>query len=488
MISFAEACDDERLLGLSFPVDPSFAGDTWATWRVIRKAMFGNELTADEREVFRELAGHDEPPTSPVRECWIIGGRRGGKDVNAAALATYLATIGAEQMGWLKRLNRGERGVVQILAVDRDQARVCLGYVKACFEQPMFKRLVQKDLADGIELKNGLAIEIVTNDRRRVRGRTVVAVIFDEIAFWRSENTANPDEEVYRAIRPAMATMPGALLIAISSPYARTGLLYKKFAKHFGKPGNVLVVRAPTWLLNPTLCRDGEFLTEEFADDPASAAAEYGAEFRTDVESYVSREAVDAVTARGVRERGVIDGISYFAFVDPSGGQVDSMTLAIAHREGDLAVLDAVREVRAPFSPESAVTEFVCVLQFYGIDTVVGDRYAGNWPAEAFRKHGIEYEPAEKPKSDLYRDLLPALNSGAVSLLDNDRMVAQLCGLERRTARGGRDSIDHHRDGKDDIANAVAGALLLASEPPWEPPVAMFGTYGRPADDDCDYW
>jgi hypothetical protein len=68
---------------------------------------------------------------------------------------------------------------------------------------------------------------------------------------------------------------------------------------------------------------------------------------------------------------------------------------------------------------------------------VTGDRYPGEWPREQFRKLDINYEPAAKPKSDLYRDLLPAINSGTVALLDHPRLVAQLCGLERRTARGG---------------------------------------------------
>jgi hypothetical protein len=50
------------------------------------------------------------------------------------------------------------------------------------------------------------------------------------------------------------------------------------------------------------------------------------------------------------------------------------------------------------------------------------------------------------------------LNSGSVDLLDNERMVNQFVGLERRTSRSGRDSIDHGPSGKDDVANAVAGA------------------------------
>jgi phage terminase large subunit-like protein len=85
--------------------------------------------------------------------------------------------------------SRGELGVVPILAVDRAQARVAFGYVKAFFEQPMLAKMIKREVQDGLELNNGLAIEVTTNDRRRVRGRTVVCAIFDEIAHWKSETT-----------------------------------------------------------------------------------------------------------------------------------------------------------------------------------------------------------------------------------------------------------------------------------------------------------
>ena len=45
----------------------------------------------------------------------------------------------------------------------------------------------------------------------------------------------------------------------------------------------------------------------------------------------------------------------------------------------------------------------------------------------------------------------------------SDRLVNQLCGLERRTARSGKDSIDHGPGGHDDLANAVAGAADLVA-------------------------
>jgi hypothetical protein len=146
---------------------------------------------------------------------------------------------------------------------------------------------------------------------------------------------------------------------------------------------------------------------------------------------------------------------------------------------GERVVLDVVRERRPPFSPDDVVNEFSALLKAYGVGTVRGDRYGGLWPRERFAVHGVEYLTADKPKSDLYRDLLPTLNSGRVELLDLPRLVAQLCGLERHTARGGRDSIDHAPGAHDDVANAVAGAIVTASrtidynEIPWVVPIIV---------------
>ena len=66
-------------------------------------------------------------------------------------------------------------------------------------------------------------------------------------------------------------------------------------------------------------------------------------------------------------------------------------------------------------------------------------------------------------------DLLPLINSGAVDLLEHDRLVTQLTSLERRTARGGKDSIDHAPGAHDDVANSVAGALVTAYKKPGVP-------------------
>jgi phage terminase large subunit-like protein len=109
------------------------------------------------------------------------------------------------------------------------------------------------------------------------------------------------------------------------------------------------------------------------------------------------------------------------------------------------------------------VTEFSTLMKSYGVTTAESDKWGGDWVIQAFQKQGIKVFPSAKPKSDLYRELLPMLNAHRCMLLDNPRLIQQLCGLERRTARSGKDSIDHAPMAHDDVANAAAGALLLVS-------------------------
>ena len=233
--------------------------------------------------------------------------------------------------------------------------------------------------------------------------------------------------------------------------------------------------------MNPTIPQ--RLIDEAMERDPASARAEYLAEFRSDLEMLLTREAVRACVVPGARELPPLSRHRYFAFVDPSRWLVGSMTLAIAHKEkahpkfgsqqgsnrirednDDWAVvLDAIREVRPPFSPESVVAEFAALARSYGCRTITGDRYGGEWPREQFKHHGMTYQVAEQTRSDLYLTLVPSINTGRIRLLDHARLENQLISLERRTSRVGRDQVDHPPGGHDDVANAVAGALVSAA-------------------------
>jgi len=449
------ALDDRNLLGASIRDAAS-----WKPWRALLAAAFGLPLSSDELALYRACTGRRVPPGAPAAYLWLCIGRRGGKSFAMALIAVFLAVF----KDWRKYLSPGERAIVLLVAADREQAKILHRYAQGILSPPILQSSVWNVTASEIELKGGVTIEVVTRSYRSVRGRSVCVAVLDELAFWRDDDSANPDSEVLNAVRASMATFGGdAMVIAGSSPYARRGVLWDAFKRWFGKDdARNLVWRAPTRTMNPTVSQ--EFVDAEFERDPASANAEYGANFRSDVAEFVSIEVLEACTPSDLFEIPPAAHLDYTAFVDPSGGSSDSMTLAVSHREPDgVAVLDCVREVRAPFQPEAVVADFCTTLAAYGVAKVTGDRYAGEWPREQFGKRNIRYEPSDRVKSDIYRDLLPILNSQKCQLLDIQRLLSQLHGLERRTSRGGKDSIDHAPGSHDDVANAVAGALVLAS-------------------------
>ncbi|RUV08166.1 hypothetical protein EOA79_01475 [Mesorhizobium sp. M1A.F.Ca.IN.020.03.2.1] len=437
--------------------------ETYAAWFAFLAALFALPMDDAQLALYREHTGRSEPPSSPSDEAWLIVGRRGGKSFAMALIAVFLGCF----RSYREFLAPGERATIFVIAADRKQARIIVRYVRAMLEGiPLLSKMLVTSNAESFDLSNSVTIEIGTASFRSTRGYTFAAVLGDEVAFWRTnDDSANPDFEILAAVRPGLATIPGSMLICASSPYARRGELFAAFKRFWGKDQTPLVWRASTRAMNPTLPQ--RVVDEAMERDASSAKAEYLAEWREDIEAFVSLDVVERCirTDLSVRKPEKARCGSYVAFVDPSGGSSDAMTLGIAHLDGDMALLDALLEERPPFSPDSVVKKFADFLKTYEISSVEGDRYAGEWPREAFRKQGIEYRLADKSRSELYLDLLPALNNGSVDLLDNQRLVNQLVSLERRVARGGRESIDHPPGGHDDLANAAAGVLNMVTRP-----------------------
>jgi hypothetical protein len=144
------------------------------------------------------------------------------------------------------------------------------------------------------------------------------------------------------------------------------------------------------------------------------------------------------------------------------------MTLCIAHNDAgrQTVVVDCLREAKPPFSPEQTVGEFSELLKAYCISKIQSDRYGGIWPVEQFSKFAVVCEQAAKPKSELYLNLLPLVMSRRIELLDHQRLFSQLINLERRSVRGGRDTVDHSPGSHDDIVNCVAGVAAMITAKP----------------------
>jgi hypothetical protein len=345
-ISLRQALDDPNLLG------NVLSGDSWKPWRTLLIAAMGEQLTDDERVIFKELTNRDHEPLQRVEEMLGVIGRRGGKSRAISVLATYLASCVDYPM-----LSPGERGICLVCAPDQSQADIVLDYIEANFRQsPILRQLIEQRTQRELKLTNRIDISVRSSDFRRLRGPTYVAVICDEAAFYYSEGSANPDTEIINAVRPGLATTRGMCAI-ISSPYARRGELWNLYNRHFGPNGDplILVAQAPSRVMNPSLPQS--VVDRAMERDPASAQAEFLAQFRSDLEPYCNREAAAACVAHGVYERAWQIGQSFRAFVDPSAGSSDSFTLCISHYlpSSQTVVVDCLREAKPPFSPETIV-------------------------------------------------------------------------------------------------------------------------------------
>lgn len=393
-MNIIECVDDAKLF------QPWFAGRSWNTWRVALKAAYALPMTKTERTVLRTIAGRD-PPRKPVRELWCCCGRRAGKDSIASLMAAYTASF-FDPRG---KLRRGERASVLCLAVDREQAGIVLGYIKSYFaEIPYLKQMVTSETVNGLELSNGVDMVVATNDYRSVRGRAVALAIFDEVAYWRDDRSTAPDTETYNAIVPGTVTV-GGMIIGISSPHKKSGLLYERWREHYGQKGDVLVIRAPSLTMNPTL--DKKLIDKEIERDPAVGRAEWLAEWREDLASYIDRALIEAAVDVGVVVRSRIPDVTYHAFCDPSGGSADSMALAIAHREGDTIILDCLVEKPAPFNAAAVTAEMAKTLREYGLTECRGDRYGAQWVVQSFAANGVTYRHSHSDRSAIYADAVP---------------------------------------------------------------------------------
>ncbi len=212
---------------------------TWAAWRTFLAALFALPMDKEAEAVYRACTGRTALSAAPFTEAWLVVGRRGGKSFVLALTAVFLAVF----RDWAPYLAPGERGTIMVIAADRRQARTIMRYIHALlFEVPTLKEhYVAGETKESIDLTVPVTIEVHTSSFRTVRGYTVVAALLDEIAFWPTDDAVSPDTEVLAALRPAMATVPGAMLLCASSPYARRGALWRAWKDHHGKDSPVLV-------------------------------------------------------------------------------------------------------------------------------------------------------------------------------------------------------------------------------------------------------
>jgi hypothetical protein len=449
--------------------DPNILGDDISpAQEAALRALYGLPMTADQLEIARRCAGQAWRPGTEYREAAFVCGRRSGKsDKLAANVAIYEAFFRDH------RLSAGETGVVLLLAQNMRQAKVVKGYVEGKIERsPVLRGHVVASRAQELELDNRVTIAIHPSSFRAIRGLSVVACICDEVAYWwTEEGYSNPDVEVVRAVRPAMATFPNAKLLLVSSPYAMSGVLWEMWQARNEDP-DALVWHAPTALMNPTVSQ--RFLQREQRRDPETYEREYEATFTEALSSFLPGDAIDECIVRGRTDVPPDNHRHVYVAAIDAAFKGDRFTFAIVHREWErnqTVVVDYLTgwqgSRRAPVQLREVLPHIKAKCKEYWICEVYGDQYGAAPIGEALWGYSLKLKEVpftQTSKADIYGTLRTLVVNRRIELPDHADLIKELRALELELVPGGMTRIGHpsRAGAHDDYAAVVALAAMQA--------------------------
>ena len=111
-----EACGDPALFAPWFK-----RPESWQSWFAFLKTLFGLPMGEADVATFRMCTGREAPAEAGHREAWLVVGRRGGKSLVLATIATFLSCyhrLGATSHGRRARRDHGDRGRSEAIARD----------------------------------------------------------------------------------------------------------------------------------------------------------------------------------------------------------------------------------------------------------------------------------------------------------------------------------------------------------------------------------
>ena len=456
---------DTQLNIIEFIEHPDLLNDkSLSDWqRVILKSTYGLALNEAELDIYRRGTGRSEYDAREQEEVTLIGGRRGGKTCKIEApIAVYEAF---RDHG----LPPGEEATIMLLAPQLKQAQIAFRFIrKYLLRSKILSKRIVKQSKNEITLDNGITIGCYPCSYVAVRGVTIVAVICDEMAFWRHEETfANPEQEILDALRPGMATILRPKLIKTSTPFKKEGVLWSEFQRRAGL--NYPVWQAPTPEMNPTVPHK-VFQKARQLDEP-KFRREYLAEFSENVTSWVDPEILQSSVQQNRTKLPPLPDTPYFAAIDP-GFTHDDFALAIAHRspQGVIVLDRAVRwrgTKRQPVAFEDVCRQVKEQLDEFQLNFVISDQCYAQAVKQKLLELGIycEIDPLGKTtRPQIFANLRHLLVQRRIELLDDPELLNQLRCLEERKKDGGSIDIRSSNQMRDDLAVVVALAANQATK------------------------
>lgn len=458
--------------------DPRFAGiDASPLQRALCRACEGQPIGADVLgdEAVLEHFGCERSSLGLVVPVIValVAGVRGGK--------SFFATCGAVHdvlEADVSRLKPHEIARHAIVAPTVDNAAATFRILRGIVEgSPVLRRMLDGEpTEDTLMLRrpDGRLFEIVVVAAHRggttLRSRWLAGATLEETALFgiESSGAAVNAEELLRAAEGRL--LPRTQIRIVSSPMGRQGLLYEIHRQHFGKPGRVLVVHAPTRALNPSFPQ--ATIDAVRARDPDAAAREHDARWIDGDTTFLHTQGIDA-SVRLQPEVRPPDrrGSSYAAAMD-AATRGNAWTLAVARQvpltDGRVEVSLArewIGSKEKPLSPKATFAAIATALGPYGVTEIACDKWAFDANQDHARDAGLELvEVSTSEQNEAYAVLQTLASSSQLELPRTEHVASDLKMLRKvLTPTGFKIVLPKTPDGRHcDFAPSVALAVAHA--------------------------
>jgi len=268
----------------------------------------------------------------------------------------------------------------------------------------------------------------------------VEAALFGEAATGAAVNA----EEILHAAETRL--LPGGQGWIVSSPFGPQGLLYSLYTKHWGKPGHVIVVRAPTLAMNPHF--SAALVAQIRLDAPDVASREYDAEWTDAEAAFLEGLLIDKADRKEPVDVPPHDGARYIATMDPAT-RGNAWTLVVARAtqtDGERVARveismthEWIGTKQKPLDPAVVFAELAELLAPYGVASVNCDAYGTDFIVANAKSAGLrllQHSLTAEQKLDAYRAVSLLLRQARLELPPVPAVLRDLKAVRRRATAG----------------------------------------------------
>lgn len=446
-----------------------------------------HSLDMTEVELYKYLTEkeYDDTEINSIRDVTMILGRRAGKTMCASLLAIYNAI----KVNWQPMLGRKKIATILVMSHTTEFSNETIGEIRSIInDSPILSRLIdtkQKNTQSTIALKvpfldkkgnitySNVRLRSNAASSKSSRGSACPVIIADELAFFGSDPHAKEtDKEIMRAVTPSMLQFEdSAMLITLSTPNTRHGVLYEKYDNRFDLPKKCVVLKAPSWVFN------NRYRSEDFYDfwkeDPENFTREFEANFVDSLSSFLNPEFIDLAVMKGskvIPAAAKKSKVKYIAAID-AAFKGDIFTVNVVgigdNRITQHATLGFKGTRTNPIKAYEVAKAIRELNKQYDFSVVYADQFSFQPLKEIFSGFGITLEErvfTNTFKQKIYKNLKYLLDSQIIDLLDHPATINELKEIQVEISTTGKIRIMHPPGGHDDYADSLAIAAYIAKE------------------------